>query len=194
LTLAPLPCTIRSSRLLTGGKVVVEQTDEHVVIRVGKGDRHDLDTIVVLELDQPAVDIDPVKWTSGSLALGKPATASNVYRNMVDRHGPARAVDDDPGTRWATDAGVSDAWLEVDLGEPATIGRATISEEYDRIRAFELQFRDGDAWKTCAHGTGIGSECTLAFDPVTARYFRLNILEATDGPTLWDFQLFPPDK
>jgi hypothetical protein len=30
----------------------------------------------------------------------------------------------------------------------------------------------------------------VSFPPVTARHVRLNITEATDSPTIWEFQLF----
>ena len=126
-----------------------------------------------------------------SLTYDKPAKASNVYRGLAN-HGPQAAVDDDPDTRWATDAGVHRGWLEVDLGRSVVFDRAFISEAYDRTQAFELQCKDGQDWKRFYRGGRIGKSLTLKFDPVTARFVRLNILEATDGPTIWEFQLFPP--
>jgi alpha-L-fucosidase len=127
------------------------------------------------------------------VAAFKKATASNVYRNMTGQYGPAKALDDDPTTRWATDAGTREAWLQVDLGEPTTLDRALISEAYaPRVEKFQLQQQDGDAWKTFCEGKRIGEQCPLKFGPVTAQVIRLNILEATEGPTIWEFQLFAP--
>ena len=40
---------------------------------------------------------------------------------------PEKAVDGDPETRWATDNGTRQAWLEVDLGKPVTFSRAMIA-------------------------------------------------------------------
>jgi len=77
----------------------------------------------------------------------------------------------------------------VDLGSPVTFSRVAIKEAYDRVRRFELQYKDGATWKTFLEGTRIGEDHTKDFDPVTAQLVRLNILEATDGPTLWEFQL-----
>jgi len=77
----------------------------------------------------------------------------------------------------------------VDLGKPLTFSRVAIKEAYDRVRRFELQYKEGDAWKTCLEGTRIGDDCAKDFDPVTAQVVRLNILEATDGPTIWEFHL-----
>ena len=43
-------------------------------------------------------------------------------------------------------------------------------------------------------GTRLGPDYSSQFEPVTARYVRLNILQATKGPTIWEFQLFAPKK
>jgi hypothetical protein len=127
-----------------------------------------------------------------SLTAGKKAAASNVYQNMP-AHGPDKAVDGDPATRWATNNGVRQAWLEVDLLSPAKINRAFISEAYDRVQEFELQCRQDGQWQTFARGGKIGRALNMEFPPVTAQDVRLNITKATDGPTIWEFQLFKAD-
>ena len=104
------------------------------------------------------------------------------------------ALDDNPDTRWATDSGTHAAWLEVDLGKPTTFSQVAISEAYDRVRRFELQYRAGQTWKPFVQGTTLGEEYTARFDPVTTRHVRLNILEATEGPTIWEFQLMAPKQ
>ncbi len=191
ITLPALPKRVADASLLTGGTVSVQQTDKGIEIQVPAGSRQEIDTIVALKLDGPAGDIPPVAMSSGSLASGKKATASNVFQNSP-AHGPEKAFDDDPGTRWATDSGVKQAWLEVDLGRPVTFSRVSISEEYGRVRRFELQYKDGEAWKTFQQGTRIGDNYSQSFEPVTAQHVRLNILEATDGPTIREFHLPPP--
>jgi alpha-L-fucosidase len=94
---------------------------------------------------------------------------------------------------WATDSG-KQAWLELDLGKPLTFSRVAINEEYDRVQRFELQYKDGDSWKTFLQGTRIGEQYAQDFQPVTAQFVRLNILDANDGPTIWEFQLLAPGK
>jgi alpha-L-fucosidase len=129
------------------------------------------------------------------VAAGKKAKASNVFEKMETVYGPAKALDDDPETRWATDWGTHQAWLEVDLGEPKTIDRAMISESCGtRVQEFELQAKEGDAWKTFYRGTTIGEEGQFRFQPVRAQVIRLSILKATEGPTIWEFQLFAPSS
>ncbi|MBI5093938.1 MAG: alpha-L-fucosidase [Candidatus Hydrogenedentes bacterium] len=193
VTLPSVNKKIVSARLLGGAAVKVAQTDKAVVITVPPDKRDDIDTVVALELDGPAMDITPISM-SPSLTVGKPAKASNFHQKD-ETYAPDKAVDDNVGTRWATDGGTHEAWLEVDLGQPTTFDRAEIDEACDRrVQDFELQYRDGDAWKTFFHGTTIGPRWKQTFPPVTAQVVRLNILKASEGPTFWEFNLYSPKK
>ena len=102
LTLPPLPAKIVQTSLLTGGNAKVSQTDEGIEISVPKADRQPIDTIVVLRLDRPAIDIAPIAASSrgNSLTTGKKATASNVFQNN-EAFSAKMAVDNDNATRWA---------------------------------------------------------------------------------------------
>ena len=193
LTLPGIPRRIVRSSVLTGGKVNVEQTAESIEISVPQQDRREIDTIVKLELNGPAGSIAPVGMPSASLAFEKKVRASNVYRKSRN-YNAAKAVDDDPATRWATDTDTKQAWLEVDLGGPTTFNQVKIAEEYDRVQKFELQYKSGSQWKTFLRGTTIGNAYSKKFEPVTGRRVRLNILAATDGPTICEFQLMASGK
>ena len=70
------------------------------------------------------------------------------------------------------------------LGQPVVIGRAVIDEAIRRVQAFELQYMDGQQWRTLKSGTRISNQKEITFPPVTASRVRLNITKATDGPTL----------
>ena len=48
---------------------------------------------------------------------------------------------------------------------------------------------EGDEWKTIIKGGKIGKNFKKSFPVVTAQMVRLNILEATNGPTIEEFQL-----
>ena len=193
LTLPPIPKKIIASSVLTGGTITVKQTTEAIEISVLQAHRRELDTIIELKLDGPAGEITPRALPSDSLTAGKKAAASNVFQNSRS-YGPDKAIDDDSATRWATDSGTKQAWLEVDLVKSMMFNRAIVSEEFNRVQQFELQYKDGDQWRTFAEGTKIGQKLKLEFSPVTARYVRLNILKAAEGPTIWEFQLFAPKK
>ena len=196
LTLPALPAKIVKANTLTGGEATIKQTEAGIEITVPKSDRQEMDTIVALELDKPAADIGPIAVGSigQSLAEGKKATASNVYQNN-NHYAAAMAVDGDDQTRWATDASTGPCSLEVDLGKPETFDRAMIDECVEwgvRVKAFELQFKDGDQWTSFHNGKAIGKQLEVKFPPVTARFVRLNITEGQGGPTIFEFQLFAP--
>ena len=59
-----------------------------------------------------------------------------------------------------------------------------------RVQKFEFQYREGSEWKTIFTGQKIGEWFQKKFEPVQAQEFRLNILDATDGPTIGEIELF----
>ena len=196
LSLPALPARIVRGSVLTGGAARFEQTDAGIEISVPRSDRREIDTVVALQLDRPAMDIAPIAVASvgQSLAEGAKVTASNVYQQS-SHYAAAMAVDGDGGTRWATDAGTGPCWLEVDLGRAETFDRALIDECVDwgvRVKAFELECKVGDEWKAFYTGKRIGKQLEVRFEPVTARFVRLNITEGQGGPTISEFQLFAP--
>ncbi|MCX7778538.1 MAG: discoidin domain-containing protein, partial [Armatimonadetes bacterium] len=146
--------------------------------------------VVRLDLDGLAMDIAPRQGPQ--LAVPK-AQASNVYLNDPN-FGPERAVDGDETTRWATDFGIYSAWLEVDLGKPMKIAEVRIMEAVEfgeRVKKFALKCRRDSEWETVITGTKIGANFVRKFRPVFARYWRLDIFEASEGPTIYEFQLVP---
>jgi alpha-L-fucosidase 2 len=113
------------------------------------------------------------------------ATTSNSYGGEYEAKS---AIDGDPETRWASMQPQS--WLEVDLGKPMTFTKAVISEAFSpRVQSYQLQAKVGEEWKTFHTGTTLNVNSRLSFDPITARHVRLHILQSTDGPTIWEFQL-----
>jgi alpha-L-fucosidase len=44
-------------------------------------------------------------------------------------------------------------------------------------------------WKTFHQGATVGSRWKKTFDPIKAQRVRLNILDATEGPTINEIQL-----
>ncbi|HXI71700.1 MAG TPA: alpha-L-fucosidase [Verrucomicrobiae bacterium] len=176
---------IKSASILNGGKLKFRQDRETLTLEIPL-DRHDAgDTIVKLELDGSAMDLPAVP-------LPEPfkATASNVFQNDSAAYGPQCAFDDDDQTRWATDPDARQSWLAVDFLKPRTVDHVRIIEAYpDRVQRFELQFRAGKDWKTILTGTTLGDNYQKPFAPVTAQEFRLNILDATNGPTITGIEL-----
>ncbi len=59
----------------------------------------------------------------------------------------------------------------------------------DRVRKFEFQVREGAGWRTLFAGERLGARFEKRFGPVTAREFRLSILDAIEGPTISEIEL-----
>jgi len=190
LKLPGIPAKVLRARTLSGGPVDVRQSAEAVQVVVGDADWQPIVTVVSIELDRPALELPSVDVPAPAPVSARArATASNVYQQL-EEYGPDKAVDGRSDTRWATDAGLKSARLEVDLGKPVRITRARISEAFaPRVQKFALERLAADRWETIVTGTTIGESWSRSFHPVTAQRVRLDILESTHGPTLWEFQL-----
>jgi alpha-L-fucosidase len=178
-----------SHKALTGSEAVVTQADDGIEVSMPAGKRDPLDTIIKLEFDKRVDNVKPIVTGKPSLALGCKASASGIWPNP--RLGAELAFDGNPSTRWGGAPDTKAGWLAVDLGQPKTFGELRISEAYDRIRKFELQIKVDGNWKTIRKGTTAGADFSVTFEPVTARHVRLNIIEATGVPTIWEVRLFP---
>lgn len=183
LRLPALPVSIRKAKVLTGGRAVVEQTPEQVTVTVQSKWHREIDTLVRLELATSAMGLAATSFPSTVRA-----TASNVFQHE-EEYSADKAFDDNPDTRWATDAGTHQAWVAIDLGAMKTLHTVRISEAIEtRVQRFEFQYRKNDSWETVFSGTTIGPDYHHDFTPVTAREVRLNILEATEGPTIFELK------
>lgn len=192
LKLPPIQKKILEVIALTGGKADVQQAADGVTVDVSAKDRQEVDTIIELKVDGPAAEIPPVAAQVKSLTTGKSAKASNTYGGNA-AFGPSKAVDGNSETRWATDADTLKAWLEVDLGSPQTIVMARITESMSgRVQKFELQRKVNGKWETFQHGMRVEDGGLVKFPAVVAQEVRLNILKATHGPTIAEFDLFAP--
>jgi alpha-L-fucosidase len=191
LVLPPIKAKIVGSRSLSGGKPVVRQSEKGIQVSLPEEERQAIDTVLALDLDGSALDI-PAKDVPApsSLATGARASASNTYQNQPE-YGPDKAVDGKRDTRWAADAGITSAFLEIDLGKPKSFRRARLSEAFpNRVQKFELQYLEGTSWKPFVKGTQVGDSWIRSFPQITAQKVRLAVLESTDGPTIWEFNLF----
>jgi alpha-L-fucosidase len=177
--------SIRSAQLLTGGESTLTSEEDGVRIRIPEAARNPLNIVIKLELDRPVKEL-PVRsfvprWTAQ-------ATASNTFQNDPT-YGPDKAVDGDSQTRWATDAGLKSATLEASLPAPRVVKGALIDEAMgNRVAKWRLSARVAGQWKQVTEGTTIGAGHDVRFNPVKAEALRLELLEASDGPTLNEFR------
>jgi len=176
---------IMSASLLDGSPVEIDARGGALTVSTAVNERDPSDTVVKLKLAGSAMDLPAM-----ALPAEFEATASNVYHNDQTAYGPAFAFDHDDQTRWATDEGTRQAWIAVKYKQPRLVNQVRISEAYpNRVQRFEFQCRAGGDWQTLFTGTTLGENFSRVFAPVTAREFRLNVLEATEGPTINEIEL-----
>ena len=143
----------------------------------------------------PMAEADANSWGGSkrlapALSTAKPATASSCWSADYDA---AKAVDNIPETRWGAAPDSRSGWLAIDLGKDEQIGRIEIMEQsFPRTEEFTVECQVGDTWKELARGTTIGEKKTINFAPVSARHVRLNILKASEVPTIDEFRVLPP--
>lgn len=198
LKLPAIPAKIIRATALAGSKVRFIQTDKEISIILQPAGPEMKDMIVRLELDRPVSGVEPLKMDFPSLfeSAGGKAAASNIYMGLAE-FDAGKACDGDDLTRWATDNGIQGAWLEIDFGSRQLVGRALIKQAYPelrRIRKFSIEYWQNNEWKTSYTGENLGETLDISFNPVTAQRVRLNITEATEGPTIKEFQIFSPGK
>jgi alpha-L-fucosidase len=161
-------------------------SDHGTIITLPAQAPNPLDSVVVLKIDsQPKV-----AELSQNLAKGKPVEVSSVWSGREEELNKSHITDDDTGTLWAAEQTARTAWVTVDLQAEHEVSSAMLCEGYGRTQAFDLEAQVGGEWKKIAEGTTIGEELPLSFPPVKAQLFRLNIRQASDTPTLAEFQLF----
>ena len=199
LTLPPIGKKVLGSRLMNGGAINVQQTDQGITVSIGKYDLQPTDTIVVLELDGLAEEIAPVE--ERVFTTGASVSASSV-RESKKKYRPELTVDGDRTTYWTTGEGVTEGWLEYDLGKPCTFSRAILDEGDDGwIRHVQIQIKVNGEWKTAFEYRYGHPELwkkipmelfcpEFKFSQVTAQIVRVKIVSATQSPVVREFKVY----
>jgi alpha-L-fucosidase len=126
-----------------------------------------------------------------SLTGYRPVKASSLYDERVE-YLPEYAVDEDPNTRWLAKATDTMPTLTVDLGEIRSFSNVMISEPYNtHIQAFEVQYQQGEEWRTLLNGTGIGLKFETKFPAVKSRMVRLIVTKFRTGENPFNVLSFP---
>ncbi|MBF9130975.1 penicillin acylase family protein [Plantactinospora sp. S1510] len=123
-----------------------------------------------------------------NLAAGRAVAASSSQFG----YGAARAVDGNPGTRWAS-SWADNQSITVDLGSVRSVSRAVLSWEAAYARSYRIEVStDGGTWRPVWSTTaGDGGTDNVDFAAAPARYVRMQGLTRGTGYgfSLWEFQV-----
>jgi alpha-L-fucosidase len=120
------------------------------------------------------------------LARGATVSASSVRGNHPD-YAAAHLVDGREDTYWASDDGVTQASLTVELPRPVTFDQVVLQEHIElgqRVQSWVVEVEREGAWTPLCHGATIGHQRWQRFPAVTASRLRLRILQAKACPVL----------
>ncbi|WP_414639706.1 discoidin domain-containing protein [Actinocrinis sp.] len=123
------------------------------------------------------------------LSQGQPTTASSLESAAYPA---SNATDGNTGTRWSS-AFSDPQWLQVDLGQSASISQVVLQWEAAYATGFQIQTsNDANTWTSIySTTTGTGGTQTLNITG-TGRYIRMyGTTRATPyGYSLWEFQVY----
>ncbi|WP_337104212.1 alpha-L-fucosidase [Paenibacillus sp. YIM B09110] len=108
-------------------------------------------------------------------------------------HRADRVTDGQSSTYWCPPEGQEEAQLTIDLGSEQAFDRIVLQEyvsEGQRIEAFQLEWQDGDVWRTLYEGNIVGYKRICRFEEVTAQRIRLVILQSRWCPTISQFEVY----
>ena len=123
---------------------------------------------------------------SENLALGRPATASNVEAGTSFT--ADKAVDGDTATRWATDMNVSNPWIEIDLEDGSVMKQINIiferADANQNILGYRLEAEVDGTYETIYTVSGTRAkqrEKVILDQAVTADKLKLTVTEYDGG-------------
>lgn len=185
----PLTVGIAKAYLLSNPSSIIKTStkDKYTYLELPLTAPDKIATVIVVELKGEAKS----SLTSPVPSLNKTVTASSTAVDKNDMWNAKNVVDNNTKTSWKATVTDSTAWLSIDLGNATSIGAVALTEGYGRTVKFNIEYKDGDTWKKIVEGKNIGSAFFKQFTPVSAREFRLNVLQSKPGGIeIKEFQLF----
>lgn len=119
-----------------------------------------------------------------NLAAGKTVKASVTADGGTSA---ANLTDGSMDTTFRTKSGAKQYTVTIDFGEETPFNTMTVHEVANEDGAYAIEAytvdisTDGTNWTTVHTGTTIGTESKISFDPVLARYIRLNVTQKKSG-------------
>jgi len=174
---------IKNVSLLTGGEINHEIKGKDLHLSMTESAINEIDAIIQIEIEGDAMDMPVTEVNPESLSYQKSATASSEsthhfwkVKNVLDG--------DWIGHGWRQQDEENNPWIEIDLGNKASVSRIVVFEDGNNIEAFEISAQTRKGWSVIYTGQEIGEKLDLRLDPVKGRVFRLTINKAKGIPSI----------
>jgi len=202
ISLPALPVKILKAYQLKSGKAIDFSTDNNALtINMSNVKKDNIDTIVVLELSESAMDIKPITTADkSSIVAFKNVSASSSYGKgysedalMSEQQGEFKAGIHHSKTWVAKGNKGNPHWVCLEFKGPESISALTIKEPSGRtlIREFDIEYDDNGTWKKLYSGQKIGIDFSLIFPKIKTSKLKLTILKnAPNDPGLQEFKVY----
>lgn len=127
-----------------------------------------------------------------NLARGAVVTASS-FRGRSTQFAPAKMIDGNKDTYWATDDGQNTAWIELDFRKEIPVKYVVLQEFIrlgQRVKSFHIEaWKDGQ-WVRQATETTIGHKRILPMEQLTTSRLRISIDDARACPVISNIEVY----
>ena len=188
IELPDLGMEIKNCKLASGRKIKMSKKEGKTVLEFAGESLQPINTIVEIEMAENVMKLKPMEIASQSLSFQKTATASS---NPDPHWRGINSINngDWVGQYWSPSVDDKTPWAEIDLGKQEKISKAIIYESGNAVKAFELQYRKGDTWKTAFLGKTIGSKSEIKLSGFTAQKVRLVLRDFSGVPGIYEWVL-----
>ena len=174
---------IKDVSLLTGGEINYEIKRKDLLLSIPESAINEIDAIIQIEIEGDAMDMPVTAVNPESLSYQKSATASSESTNHFWK--ATNVLDGDwIGHGWRQQGEEISPWIEIDLGEQASVSRIVLFEDGNNIEAFEISVQNRKGWSVIYSGQKIGGKLDFKLEPVKGRVFRLSINKASGTPSI----------
>ncbi len=166
---------------------------------------HEVYTVVELAKRLGIKRNKPLPQNGKFISMGKPVTASSVYKNDAATYGPQNAIDGGMQTRWAASDTLAE--LIVELNPKDNFNKISIFEYQDtkklnandefsnerinRIQSFKIDIWKSNNWETIFSDDHSMDDCKVikfrAFHNTSK--IRFSVLKAKAPPSIWEFNV-----
>jgi alpha-L-fucosidase len=188
IILPDLGMEIKKCTLTGGGIVKYTNLKGENIIEFDSKLLQPINTIIEIEVAGNAMDIKLMDVAPQSLSYMKRVNASS---NPDPQWTDIKSINngDWVGTYWQPANDDKTPWAEIDLGKTQKITKAVLYESGQKIKAFELQYKSGNDWKTFYKGTTIGPKAEISFKEINTQFIRLVISSFSTTPGIYEIIL-----